>query len=330
MAISALPVGSAELSGRDGSPSRPSGGGPAGVPHCGGLGETALPAQHAGIGRDGSPSRPSCGGNAGVAQCSGLGETALPAQRAAPGIGRDGSPSRPSCGGKVLSLPCRKRLPHDIPIAVPSWVTDNAVFFITINTLPRGENQLACKTVHDVVVESVLHRQNMGQMWALFILLMPDHLHGLFVFSAEVSMRKAISDWKRFLATQCGIKWQRDYFDHRIRQEESASEKWDYIRMNPVRKGLALQPDDWPFQWQNGGLGETALPAQRAAPGIGRDGSPSRPSCGGNAGVAQNGGLGETALPAQHAGIGRDGSPSRPSGGGRQRDGGVKAWVTGF
>ena len=229
--------------------------------------------------------------------------------------GRDGSPSRPSGGGKVLTLPCRKRLPHDIPIAVPSWVTDNAVFFITINTLPRGKNQLACKTVHDVVVESVRHRQNMGQMWALFILLMPDHLHGLFVFSAEVSMRKAISDWKRFLATQCGIKWQRDYFDHRIRQEESASEKWDYIRMNPVRKGLAIQPDDWPFQWQNGGLGETALPAQHAC--IGRDGSPSRPSGCGRAGVAHCGGLGETALPAQHAGIGRDGSPSRPSGCGR-------------
>lgn len=29
-------------------------------------------------------------------------------------------------------------------------------------------------------------------------------------------------------------------------------------------------------------------------------------------------------------GIGRDGSPSRPSCGGRQRDGGVKVWATGF
>ncbi len=208
-------------------------------------------------------------------QCGGLGETALPVQNAVPG--RDGSPSRPSCGGNALALPCRKRLPHNIPSEVPSWVTDNAVFFITINALPRGENQLACKTVHDAVVESVLYRQNMGQMWAKLIFLMPDHLHGLFTFPVEVSMRKVLSDWKRFLATRCGIKWQRDYFDHRIRQDESASEKWDYIRMNPVRKGLAIQPDDWPFQWQSGGLGETALPSQGAvAPG--RDGSPSRPT----------------------------------------------------
>ncbi len=38
------------------------------------------------------------------------------------------------------------------------------------------------------------------------------------------------------------------------------TEKWNYIRENPVSKGLMSAPDDWPYQW---------IP--------GRDGSPSRP-----------------------------------------------------
>jgi len=35
-----------------------------------------------------------------------------------------------------------------------------------------------------------------------------------------------------------GIKWQRDFFEHRLRSDESWREKADYILANPVRKGL--------------------------------------------------------------------------------------------
>jgi hypothetical protein len=37
-------------------------------------------------------------------------------------------------------------------------------------------------------------------------------------------------------------------FHHRLRQNESYSEKWDYVRMNPVRAGLVADPDRWPYQ----------------------------------------------------------------------------------
>jgi hypothetical protein len=74
-------------------------------------------------------------------------------------------------------------------------------------------------------------------------------------------MQSSIHNWKRFLARQEGIAWQRDFFDHRLRHDESLTEKWNYIRENPLRKGLSATPDDWPYQWTSG-----------------RDGSPSRPS----------------------------------------------------
>ena len=37
-------------------------------------------------------------------------------------------------------------------------------------------------------------------------------------------------------------------FHHRLRRDESYSEKWDYVRMNPVRAGLTADPDHWPYQ----------------------------------------------------------------------------------
>jgi putative transposase len=42
--------------------------------------------------------------------------------------------------------------------------------------------------------------------------------------------------------------WQADTFDHLLRNAESYSEKWEYVRQNPVRAGLYAQPEDWPWQ----------------------------------------------------------------------------------
>jgi hypothetical protein len=42
--------------------------------------------------------------------------------------------------------------------------------------------------------------------------------------------------------------WQEGFFDHVLRSSESYSEKWSYVRMNPVRAGLCAEPEQWPYQ----------------------------------------------------------------------------------
>lgn len=44
-----------------------------------------------------------------------------------------------------------------------------------------------------------------------------------------------------------GPHWQKGFFDHVLRSEESYSEKWDYVRLNPIRAGLVVQAEDWPY-----------------------------------------------------------------------------------
>ena len=42
--------------------------------------------------------------------------------------------------------------------------------------------------------------------------------------------------------------WQRGFFDHLLRSEESYAQKWEYVRENPVRAGLVQRAEQWPYQ----------------------------------------------------------------------------------
>jgi putative transposase len=141
----------------------------------------------------------------------------------------------------------RKDLPHDgLPVNPTS--SEGEVYFITICCVPRSTNQLATPVAWQAIAETLAVREASGDMICRLALAMPDHLHGLFGFPGSKPMSKVISAFKSWLAKQCGIQWQRDFFDHRLRNLESAAEKANDIRMNPVRAGLVANPQDWPYQ----------------------------------------------------------------------------------
>ncbi|MFH0909722.1 MAG: transposase [bacterium] len=144
--------------------------------------------------------------------------------------------------------PERKQLPHE----TPSWVKDGAIYFITICTTPRRKNQLCHDGIATRLWESLSFREDRGDWWLHLVLFMPDHLHALMSFGRETRMQHAITEWKRYVARLRGIEWQRDFFEHRLRNDENHVEKARYIRMNPVRAGLAARPEDWPYVWSKG------------------------------------------------------------------------------
>ena len=142
-------------------------------------------------------------------------------------------------------LPDRKMLPH----AVPDWVEDGAVYLITVNCKRRNDNQLCVEPVARRLKSSFELQHSRRLWWIRLLVLMPDHWHGLISFSCEISMEKSMSDWKRFNARDLNIEWQRDFFDHRIRDMNSLQEKEMYLRMNPVRRGLCQIPEEWKYTW---------------------------------------------------------------------------------
>jgi len=143
------------------------------------------------------------------------------------------------------TLPKRKRLPHEIP----SWVEDGAVYYITVCALPRHQNHLAKDDVSALIRTTMSFYQEKGRWWVHPVAVMPDHVHALMSFACSPGMGRSISDWKRYVAGRSAVDWQRGFFDHRLRKDESFDEKAAYIRMNPVRAGLVGRPEEWPYIW---------------------------------------------------------------------------------
>ena len=111
---------------------------------------------------------------------------------------------------------------------------------------------------------------------------MPDHLHLFVAFGeeyesalVEAQVRRSqtgatgvaavcsrrlspLSEWmkslKNYLSkTLRGMNepaphWQKGFFDHVLRSQESYSAKWLYVAENPVRKRLVTHPEDWPYR----------------------------------------------------------------------------------
>ena len=145
-----------------------------------------------------------------------------------------------------MDLPVRKRLPHQ----VPQWVADGSFFFITINCEPRGQNHLARTGIGEAVLDAGRFNHERLVWHCRLMLLMPDHLHAIIAFPREPGMKTTVTNWKKYLAREHGISWQRDFFDHRLRSRHEEMEKRDYILMNPVRKGCCERVEDWPWVFQ--------------------------------------------------------------------------------
>jgi len=86
--------------------------------------------------------------------------------------------------------------------------------------------------------------------------VMPDHVH---FFATpwredEKTLSAFIGSWKRWTKRHlidAGLRdfeWQPEFFDHVLRSDESYSQKWEYVRQNPVRGRLVAVPEEWPYQ----------------------------------------------------------------------------------
>ncbi|MDB6168077.1 MAG: hypothetical protein JWM88_941 [Verrucomicrobia bacterium] len=166
-----------------------------------------------------------------------------------------------------------RRLHHD----TPHWVRDGALFHIRVRvdssqTILLTQPDLAC-----ALLQSAQSYHHSGKWWCGLFLLMPDHLHALLSFPPTSRMAMILRDWKRAAARIQGIRWQANFFDHRIRSGNLGSEKWTYIRRNPVVKGLCACEDDWPWWWScevPGGFSEAEKGGTRCPQRVGRSDEP--------------------------------------------------------
>jgi putative transposase len=145
-----------------------------------------------------------------------------------------------------MNLPVRKSLPH----AIPHWVTEDSSYFITINCDPRNQNHLCLPDPDNKVLEAAKYNHENSIWHCRLILLMPDHLHAIINFPRDPGLQTTLSNWKKYLARTANITWQKDFFDHRLRDHHQLTEKTTYILQNPIRRGLCQKIEDWPWQYR--------------------------------------------------------------------------------
>jgi putative transposase len=151
------------------------------------------------------------------------------------------------------------------PPRIPNWLPweQRSVYFITF-CIERRRPVLANPGAWEICLRIF---SRLDEWTTLAVIAMPDHLHALVAPLDRDASVAAFSKWfKRWFDEEyCrpsvpdGVpanetwKWQEGCFDRLLRSDESLSDKWEYLRQNPVRAGLVAKPEDWPFQFASTG-----------------------------------------------------------------------------
>jgi len=143
----------------------------------------------------------------------------------------------------------RRRLPH---FQKTSWP-----LFVTFCKFVREPLPPAAR---DLVLRHCL-RERGHTLLLHAAVVMPEHVHLLLTPLRDadgwpVPLSKILKRIKgasarsvnRRLRTE-GPVWQEESFDHVLRSDESLEEKLEYIRQNPVRRGLVKVPAEYPWLW---------------------------------------------------------------------------------
>jgi len=139
------------------------------------------------------------------------------------------------------NLPLRLRRLHEV------WLHDgHPTYFLTLCTAKRAR-VLATTIVHERLRAFLADGPARYGWWTACYVLMPDHLH---LFARTNSDRVQLGAWIKALKAMVArheFRWQTGYFDHVLRSAESRAEKWEYVRLNPVRAGLVDIAEKWPY-----------------------------------------------------------------------------------
>src|SRR6266849_11196279 len=150
----------------------------------------------------------------------------------------------------------RRKLPH--------YQKPGRAIFVTFCKLGREPFSVAARRV---VLEHCL-RDHGKRIQLHAAVVMPDHVHLLLTpiqdeqgwphaLPAILKLIKGVSARSVNKLLDCsGPVWQEESFDHVLRSTESFAEKLEYIRQNPVRRGLVQKPEHYPWLWVEQSAGE--------------------------------------------------------------------------
>ena len=149
----------------------------------------------------------------------------------------------------------RRNLPH--------WQQPGSIYFVTWHC---KKGQSLVPEERTITLEAVRYWDK--RKWTVYgAVIMPNHVH-LLVQPLErpdgsiFDLGEILHSVKSFSAHRInqrrnarGSIWQDERYDRIVRDEKELREKWEYLRSNPVKEGLAEKPEDYPWLYEYQGEG---------------------------------------------------------------------------
>ena len=154
-------------------------------------------------------------------------------------------------------------------LRVGRWSQAGSDYFVT-GCLDRPLSGLTTEAIADTV-RVRLHELETAGHWRLrSYVLMPDHFHLLATLGDRGDLSGAMRLFKGPLTPvlrQHGLRWQKNFYDHRLRSVDELLPTFLYIFLNPYRAGLVSVGEKWPcyycapedWEWF-GGMTNESLP----------------------------------------------------------------------
>lgn len=153
---------------------------------------------------------------------------------------------------------------------LPHWEKDEATYFITFrlyDSLPEGVGRKSARAAHEALdhcygschlrdprvadaVQESIHFLDGTRYRLLAWCVMPNHVHVVFRILPGYDLKRIMHSLLSFTANRAnkllgrtGTFWQREYYDHMVRNEEELGRAIRYVLENPTKAGLV----NWPW-----------------------------------------------------------------------------------
>ena len=126
-------------------------------------------------------------------------------------------------------------------------------YFVTASAYMK-QNLFQKSEIAQLFISTMFHYRDLGRLSVHEYVVMPNHVHVLFSIEDGNSLGQAVQLLKGGFSHALGMAglgmkavWQPGYYDHRVRDAGEYLRIRNYIRCNPVRRGLADSPEGYPF-----------------------------------------------------------------------------------
>ena len=142
------------------------------------------------------------------------------------------------------------------------YSSNTYVFFLTICAYDK-QPHFSKSEITEIITSELEYRRQKREIRLFCYCLMPDHLHLLISFDDAYAKKigafgeRALQNWvsifkrytSRIVYQKCGISplWQKNFYDHVVRNDESLIGICEYILNNPVRRGITSSWEEYRY-----------------------------------------------------------------------------------